>query len=129
MGTKKFKGVMSENELEERKFISSTSKIGTMHHKNLAKLEGYCCEQGKRFLVYEYTKNGSLLDHIVDPLQSKKLTWRKSIVTCLTVAKALYYLHTECREFVSHGNSNRENIMLGEDMEIKLTEYGFGKIP
>ncbi|CAH2058443.1 unnamed protein product [Thlaspi arvense] len=137
IGPRIFKGVMPENELvavkemeatlsEERKFRSSASKIGTMHHKNLAKLEGYCCERGKRFLVYEYAKNGSILDHIVDPLQSKKLTWRKRTETCLSVAKALFYLHTECREFVSHGNLNCGNILLGEDMEAKLTEYGFG---
>ncbi|XP_010505987.1 PREDICTED: G-type lectin S-receptor-like serine/threonine-protein kinase SD3-1 [Camelina sativa] len=132
-----FKGVMPENELvavqemkatliEERKFRSSASKIGTMHHKNLAKLEGYCCELGRRFLVYEYAKNGSILDHIVDPLRSKKLTWRIRTETCLSVAKALCYLHTECREFVSHGNLNCGNILLGEDLEAKLTEYGFG---
>ncbi|ESQ52913.1 hypothetical protein EUTSA_v10016288mg [Eutrema salsugineum] len=136
IGPRVFKGVMPENELvavkemeatltEERKFRSSASKVGTMHHKNLAKLEGYCCERGRRFLVYEYARNGSILDHIVDPLQSKKLTWRKRTETCLSVAKALFYLHTECREFVSHGNLNCGNILLGEDLEAKLTEYGF----
>lgn len=137
IGPQIFKGVMSENECvavkemeetltEERKFRSSASKIGTMHHKNLAKLEGYCCERGRRFLVYEFAKSGSLLDHIVDPLRSKKLTWRKRTETCLSVAKALCYLHTECREFVSHGNLNCGNILLGEDLEAKLIEYGFG---
>lgn len=137
IGPQIFKGVMPENELvavkeveatltEERKFRSSASKIGTMHHKNLANLEGYCCELGRRFLVYEYAKNGSILDHIVDPLRSKKLTWRIRTDTCLSVAKALCYLHMECREFVSHGNLNCGNILLGEDLEAKLTEYGFG---
>ncbi|KAF8094768.1 hypothetical protein N665_0354s0054 [Sinapis alba] len=131
IGPQMFKGVMSENELvavkeiearstEERKFRSSAAKIGTMHHKNLAKLEGYCCERGKRFLVYEYAKNGSMLDH-----HTEKLTWRKRADTCLSVAKALFYLHSECREFVSHGNLNCGNILLGEDLEAKLTEYGF----
>ncbi|KAG2309466.1 hypothetical protein Bca4012_081518 [Brassica carinata] len=131
IGPQMFKGVMSENELvavkemearstEERKFRSSAAKIGTMHHKNLAKLEGYCCERGRRFLVYEYAKNGSLLDH------AEKLTWRKRADTCLSVAKALFYLHSECREFVSHGSLNCGNILLGEDLEAKLTEYGFG---
>uniref|UniRef100_A0A1J3HW34 Receptor-like serine/threonine-protein kinase n=1 Tax=Noccaea caerulescens TaxID=107243 RepID=A0A1J3HW34_NOCCA len=138
IGPEIFKGVMPENEelvavkemgarlTEERKFRSSAAKIGTMHHKNLAKLEGYCCERGRRFVVYEYAKNGSILDHIVDPLRSKKLTWRKRTETCLSVAKALCYLHTECREFVSHGDLNCGNILLGEDLEAKLTEYGFG---
>ncbi|CAH8385412.1 unnamed protein product [Eruca vesicaria subsp. sativa] len=132
IGPQMFKGVMSENELvvvkemettltEERKFRSSAAKIGTMHHKNLAKLEGYCCERGKRFLVYEYTKNGTILDH-----QAKKLTWRQRADTLLSVAKALFYLHSECREFVSHGSLNCGNILLGEDLEAKLTEYGFG---
>ncbi|WZY90892.1 hypothetical protein YC2023_047627 [Brassica napus] len=132
IGPKMFKGVMSENELvlvkeiegaltEERKFRSSAAKIGTMHHKNLAKLEGYCCERGKRFLVYEYAKNGSLLDH-----HAKNLTWRRRNDVCLSVAKALFYLHSECREFVSHGSLSLGNILIGEEFEAKLTEYGFG---
>ncbi|CDY14799.1 BnaC04g47960D [Brassica napus] len=132
IGPKMFKGVMSENELvlvkeiegaltEERKFRSSAAKIGTMHHKNLAKLEGYCCERGKRFLVYEYAKKGSLLDH-----HAKNLTWRRRNDVCLSVAKALFYLHSECREFVSHGSLSLGNILIGEEFEAKLTEYGFG---
>ncbi|KAJ0259366.1 G-type lectin S-receptor-like serine/threonine-protein kinase SD3-1 [Hirschfeldia incana] len=131
IGPEMFKGVMSENELvavkevegrstEERKFRSSAAKIGTMHHKNLAKLEGYCCERGKRFLVYEYAKNGCILDH------AEKLTWGKRADTWLSVAKALFYLHSECREFISHGSLSCGNVLLGEDFEAKLILYGFG---
>ncbi|KAJ4904070.1 G-type lectin S-receptor-like serine/threonine-protein kinase SD3-1 [Raphanus sativus] len=134
IGLGMFKGVItseSENELvavkemegtvtEERKFRSSAAKIGTMHHKNLAKLEGYCCERGKRFLVYEYAKNGSVLDH------GESFVWRKRAETWLSVAKALYYLHSECREFVSHGSLSCGNILLGDEFEAKLILYGFG---
>ncbi|XP_010524007.1 PREDICTED: G-type lectin S-receptor-like serine/threonine-protein kinase SD3-1 [Tarenaya hassleriana] len=136
IGHKLFRGVLPENQLvavkemetasmEERKFRSSASKIGSIHHKNLAKLEAFCCELSQRFLVYEFAKNGSLLRNIQDSPRSKKLKWRKRVEICIAIAKALGYLHTECREFICHGNLNCENILLDENLEPKLTEFGF----
>jgi len=65
IGPKMFKGTLPNNQpvaikdlkanIEERKFRSVVSKIGSIHHKNLVRLEGYCCESSHRFLVYEET--------------------------------------------------------------------------
>ncbi|KAA8517050.1 hypothetical protein F0562_017132 [Nyssa sinensis] len=113
--------------VEERKFRSVASKIGNIYHRNLVKLEGYCCEPGHRFLVYEFAKNGSLGKFIEDPKMCKRLTWRKRMEICLTVARAISYLHTECREFISHGNLKCENVVLDENLEAKVSEFGLGR--
>ncbi|XP_027352048.1 G-type lectin S-receptor-like serine/threonine-protein kinase SD3-1 [Abrus precatorius] len=135
IGPNMFKGMLPNNHLivvkdlnasiEERKFRSAVLKLGNIHHKNLAKLEGYCCEFNHRFLVYEYPKKGSLDKYINDCALCKKLTWRRRIEICSSVAKAISYLHTGCREFVSHGNLKCENVILDENSIAKVCEYGF----
>ncbi|KAI4348717.1 hypothetical protein L6164_009404 [Bauhinia variegata] len=138
IGPKMFKGVLPNNHLvavkdlnasiEERKFRSAVLKIGNIHHKHLLKLEGYCCEFNHRFLVYEYARNGSVDKYIDDSTLCKRLTWRKRIEICSCVARAISYLHAGCREFVSHGNMKCENVILGENLEAKVTEFGFARV-
>ncbi|ESW17612.1 hypothetical protein PHAVU_007G254000 [Phaseolus vulgaris] len=135
IGPKVFKGLLPNNDpialkdlnatLEERKFRSAVMKMGSIHHKNLVKLEGYCCEFDHRFLVYEYCKRGSLDKYIEDPALSKTLTWRKRVEICSSVAKAICYLHSGCREFISHGNLKCENVMLDKNLVAKVSEFGF----
>ncbi|KAG4982683.1 hypothetical protein AAZX31_10G094100 [Glycine max] len=135
IGPKVFKGLLPNNHpiavtdlnasLEERKFRSAVMKMGCIHHKNLVKLEGYCCEFDHRFLVYEYCKKGSVDKYIDDDALCKVLTWRKRVEICSSVAKAICYLHSGCREFISHGNLKCENVMLDENLGAKVTEFGF----
>ncbi|CAI9100003.1 OLC1v1036917C1 [Oldenlandia corymbosa var. corymbosa] len=134
LGPKVFRGVLRDNQLvavkelstsmEERKFRRSVSKISSIFHKNLIKLDGYCCDSGHRLLVYEFAKNGSLWNCVEDPKLCKRLTWRKRIDICLAVARAISYLHNGCREFISHGNLKCENVLLDENLEPKVSEYG-----
>lgn len=138
MGPEMFKGVLSNNRpvaikclkanIEERKFRTVVSKLGSIHHKNLVKLEGYCCEVSHRFLVYEYAKNGSVEKYVEDSKSSKMLAWRKRADICLSVARAVCYLHTGCREFFSHGNLKCENVLLDENFEAKVTEFGLWRV-
>ncbi|XP_057438691.1 G-type lectin S-receptor-like serine/threonine-protein kinase SD3-1 [Lotus japonicus] len=135
IGPNMFKGVLPSNRpiavkdldasIEERKFRSAVLKLGSIHHKNLVKLEGYCCEFNHRFLMYEYADNGSLDKYLDDSTLCKRLTWRKRVEICSSVAKAICYLHSGCVEFVSHGNLRCENVILDEDAVAKVSEYGF----
>lgn len=143
IGPKVFKGVLPNNQLvaikdlkdiergvsiEEKQFKCVLSVIGCIHHKNLLKLEGYCCESAQRFLVYEYAKNGSVAKWIEETKLSRRLTWRKRLDICLAVGRAMAYLHMGCREFVSHGNLKWENVVLDEEFEAKVTEFGLGGV-
>ncbi|XP_028774443.1 G-type lectin S-receptor-like serine/threonine-protein kinase SD3-1 [Neltuma alba] len=137
IGPNMFKGTLQDNHLvavknlnasiEERRFRSAVTKIGSIHHKNLVKLEGYCCEFNHRFLVYEYVKNGSLDKFFGDSALCRRLTWKKRLQICSSVAKSICYLHTECREFLSHGNLKCANVLLDENLEAKVTEFGFAR--
>ncbi|KAF8404403.1 hypothetical protein HHK36_009288 [Tetracentron sinense] len=48
----------------EREFRAEMRAIGRSHHRNLVRLFGYCAEDSKRLLVYEYMSNGSLADSL-----------------------------------------------------------------
>ncbi|KAL2923658.1 G-type lectin S-receptor-like serine/threonine-protein kinase SD3-1 [Bienertia sinuspersici] len=117
-----------ESQIEEKSFRAMVSIIGSIYHKNLVKVEGFCCESGHRFLVYEFLENGSLEDFMRDPASHKRLTWKNRMSICLGVAKAISYLHTECRDFVSHGNLKCENVILDENLEAKVTEFGLQRL-
>ncbi|KAJ6408224.1 hypothetical protein OIU84_011520 [Salix udensis] len=79
------------NAIEERRFRAVVSRIGSIHHKNLVKLDGYCCELGHRYLVYEFVKNGSVDKYIEDDELSKRLTWKRRVDICVTVARAIFH--------------------------------------
>ncbi|XP_019055948.1 PREDICTED: G-type lectin S-receptor-like serine/threonine-protein kinase SD3-1 [Nelumbo nucifera] len=139
LGPKMFKGVLPSNQavaikdlkaaVSEKQFRRTVSIISSIHHKNLVKLEGYCCESGQKFLVYEFAKNGSVDKWIEEAsLSSKRLTWKKRMEICIGVARAMSYLHTGCREFVSHGNLKWENVLLDAELEAKVTDFGLRRV-
>ncbi|PWA82484.1 curculin-like (mannose-binding) lectin family protein / PAN domain-containing protein [Artemisia annua] len=137
IGRNTFKGVFLQNQpvvvkdytimnVDARKFRRGVMKLGSIHHRNLVRLEGYCCDASYRFLVHEYLTNGSLVKCLEDPLICKKLTWRKRVDLCISVARALSYLHMGCREFIGHGSLTCENVFLDENLEAKVNEFGMG---
>ncbi|KAK3013597.1 hypothetical protein RJ639_008415 [Escallonia herrerae] len=138
LGPNMYKGTLPNNRpvavkalnaaIEERKFRCAVSKVRSVSHKNLVKLEGYCCESGHRYLVYEFARNGSLRKCLDDAKMCKRLTWRKRMDACLAVARAVSYLHAGCREFVNHGNLKCENVVLDDDLEAKVGEFGLGTV-
>lgn len=138
IGQNVFKGMLPDNRLvavkdfnasiDERRFRAAVLKIGSIYHKNLLRLDGYCCQSGRRLLVYELAKYGSVDKCLEEPRMCKRLTWRKRMDICLSVARAISYLHTGCREFISHGNLKCENVVLDDELEAKVSEFGLRTI-
>lgn len=114
--------------VEDRKFRAAILKIGNIHHRNLLKVEGYCYESSQRYLVYKHAKNGSLETYLEDAEMARRLTWRKRMEICASVARAICYLHSECREFIGHGNLKCTNVVLDEYFEAKVSEYGLTRV-
>ncbi|KAI3514362.1 hypothetical protein L1887_12706 [Cichorium endivia] len=137
IGKSTFKGVLPENHpvvvkdysamnVDPRKFRRLILKLGTIHHKNLVRLEGYCCDSNYRFLVHEFLTNGSLGSCLENPGVRKRLTWRKRLNILLDVARAVSYLHMGCREFIGHGSLGCGNVVLDDHLEAKVNEFGLG---
>jgi hypothetical protein len=113
----------------EEEFKHELSVIGRIYHMNLVRVWGFCSDDPHRILVSEYVENGSL-DKILFGSQGSQalLGWKQRFNIALGVAKGLAYLHHECLEWVIHCDVKPENILLDENMEPKIADFGLAKL-
>ncbi|TVU51529.1 hypothetical protein EJB05_02964, partial [Eragrostis curvula] len=113
----------------EQEFQSELSVIGRIYHMNLVRMWGCCSEGRHRILVYERIENGSLAKMLFDREASGSvLGWDQRFWIALGVAKGLAYLHSECLEWIIHCDMKPENILLDQDLEPKITDFGLAKL-
>ncbi|XP_052159483.1 putative receptor protein kinase ZmPK1 [Oryza glaberrima] len=113
----------------EEEFKHELSVIGRIYHMNLVRVWGFCSDDPHRMLISEYVENGSL-DKILfgDKGSQALLGWKQRFNIALGVAKGLAYLHHECLEWVIHCDVKPENILLDENMEPKIADFGLAKL-
>ncbi|KAF2310690.1 hypothetical protein GH714_016297 [Hevea brasiliensis] len=140
-----FKGILTDGtaiavkriekeERGEKEFRSEVAAIASVQHVNLVRLLGYCIVAGgPRFLVYDFIPNGSL-DCWIFPKKGTRnvprgcLSWESRYRVALDVAKALSYLHHDCRSRVLHLDLKPENILLDENYRAIVADFGFSKL-
>lgn len=62
----------------DREFCSEVEVLSCAQHRNVVMLIGFCIEDGKRLLVYEYVCNGSLDSHLYGKFTSVLI----HVITC-----------------------------------------------
>ena len=99
----------------DEQFATEVEALACAQHRNLVTLIGYCVENKLRLLVYEYICNGSLDRHL--SVKSKTdLQWTIRLKIALGAARALRYLHEECRVgCIIHRDMRPNNILLTHD--------------
>ncbi|KAJ0669763.1 putative protein kinase RLK-Pelle-SD-2b family [Helianthus annuus] len=112
----------------KKSFLAEVQSIGSIHHVNLVRLRGFCTWKTQRFLVYDFMSNGSLDKWIYHGNQEHILDWkcRKKII--LDIAKGLAYLHEECRQKIIHLDIKPQNILLDDDFNAKVSDFGLSKL-
>ncbi|KAJ3680768.1 hypothetical protein LUZ60_015257 [Juncus effusus] len=113
----------------DEEFHSELSIIGRINHMNLVRMWGFCSQNLHKLLVYEFMENGSL-DKVLFENSSNGyvLDWDKRYKISVGVAKGLAYLHHECLEWVIHCDVKPENILLNNEFEPKITDFGLVKL-
>ncbi|KAG8376529.1 hypothetical protein BUALT_Bualt09G0072900 [Buddleja alternifolia] len=106
-------------------FLSELSIIGTLRHRNLVRLQGWCHERGESLLVYDLMSNGSLDKALFESRMILPWPYRRKIL--LGVASALSYLHQECENQVIHRDIKTSNIMLDEGFNARLGDFGLAR--
>lgn len=109
-------------------FIMEIATIGSIHHANLVKLLGFCVEGPHRVLVYEFMNRGSLDRSLFGSVGLPVLAWEERYAIALGTAKALAYLHEDCNEKIIHCDIKPENILLNDESQTKVSDFGLAKL-
>ncbi|KAI8551250.1 hypothetical protein RHMOL_Rhmol06G0170600 [Rhododendron molle] len=112
----------------KKSFLAEVQTIGSIHHVNLVRLIGFCAGNSNRLLVYEYMSNGSLDRWIFKRHQELTLGWESRRKIIADIAKGLAYLHEECRHKIYHLDVKPQNILLDENFEAKVSDFGLAKL-
>ncbi|OIW06036.1 hypothetical protein TanjilG_11723 [Lupinus angustifolius] len=114
---------------KDDEFLELVNSIDRIRHVNIVELIGYCLEHGQRLLIYEYCESGSLHDalHSDDEFKTK-VSWNTRIRIALGAARALEYLHEQCQPPVVHRNFKSANILLDDDLSVRVSDCGLAPL-
>ncbi|KAL5227345.1 hypothetical protein ABZP36_015610 [Zizania latifolia] len=104
--------------------------LGKIRHRNILKLHAFLAGGESNFLVYEYMMNGNLYDTIHRELKAgqPELDWDKRYRIAVGAAKGIMYLHHDCSPAIIHRDIKSTNILLDEEYEAKLADFGIAKL-
>ncbi|GAV63226.1 Pkinase_Tyr domain-containing protein [Cephalotus follicularis] len=105
-------------------FLSELGIIAHVDHPNTAKLVG-CCIEGEMHLVFQLSSLGSL-GSILHGSKCKP-DWSKRYKIALGTADGLTYLHEACQRRIIHRDIKADNILLTEDFEPQICDFGLAK--
>lgn len=116
----------------KQEFIAEVTTIGSLRHRNLVKLIGWCYERHDFLLVYEYMPNGSLDKFIFYDEKNSgpgevTLNWEKRLSVIHGTSQALDYLHNGSEKRVLHRDIKSSNIMLDSEFNARLGDFGLAR--
>ncbi|KAK8477679.1 hypothetical protein V6N13_087549 [Hibiscus sabdariffa] len=113
-----------------KEFQTEVEAIGKIRHPNIVNLRAYCCSEDEKLLIYDYITNGDLTAaiHGKSGIPFKPLSWPVRVKIMKGIAKGLASLHEFSPKRYVHGNLKPSNILLGEDMEPHISDFGLGRL-
>ncbi|CAA0809874.1 Leucine-rich receptor-like protein kinase family protein [Striga hermonthica] len=113
------------------KLIEAEMKImGNIRHRNILKLYACLTRESSHYLVFEYMANGNLFRALrgVIKFGRPELDWCQRYKIGLGAAKGLAYLHHDCSPAIIHRDIKSTNILLDDDYEAKIADFGVAKV-
>ncbi|XP_044465259.1 probable serine/threonine-protein kinase PBL7 [Mangifera indica] len=116
----------------EDEFKMEVELLSRLHSPYLLALLGYCSDNSRKLLVYEFMANGGLQEHLY-PMNgsnsaSPKLDWETRLKIALEAAKGLEYLHEQVTPPVIHRDFKSSNILLDKNFRAKVSDFGLAKL-
>lgn len=122
--------VLTSNSYQgKREFSNEVTLLSRIHHRNLVQFLGYCQEDARSMLVYEFMHHGTLKEHLYGPLtRGRSINWIKRLEIAEDSAKGIEYLHTGCIPAIIHRDLKTSNILLDKHMRAKVADFGLSKL-
>jgi len=93
-----------------------------LSHANIVSLIGYCVENTRLILVYDFFHQKTLWVHLHG--EENVLGWEVRYKIAVGICKALEYLHDGSPRSVIHRNVKASNILLSDDFRPQLSGFG-----
>ncbi|KAL5703462.1 hypothetical protein ACHQM5_028552 [Ranunculus cassubicifolius] len=120
---------LQDSQQSEKQFIAEMATLGSVKHRNLVPLLGFCIAKRERLLVYRHMANGSLYDriHLVEN-GTNPMEWTLRLKIGLGAARGLAWLHHNCNPRIIHRNISSKCILLDEEFEPKISDFGLARL-
>ncbi|CAN1729544.1 Probable receptor-like protein kinase At2g42960, partial [Linum perenne] len=107
-------------------FTREVEGLSRIRHPNLVCLFGCCIHGSDRYLVYEFCSAGNLAQHLLR--KESALSWERRVKILKGCALGLRYLHHYIDGCIVHRDIKLTNILLTEELEPKLSDFGLAKM-
>ncbi|XP_057952292.1 cold-responsive protein kinase 1-like [Malania oleifera] len=112
-----------------REFLTELNVISAIEHENLVQLYGCCVDGDSRILVYQYHEKNSLAQTLLGRGQSTiQFNWKTRSNICIGIARGLAFIHEEVRPHIIHRDIKASNILLGDDLTAKISDFGLARL-
>ncbi|KAK8489120.1 hypothetical protein V6N11_028481 [Hibiscus sabdariffa] len=98
-----------------------------LRHDNIVKLLGYSDDLEEGAMVFEYVPNGNLQEKLHER-NKQVLPWKTRTAIAYQLAQAIEFLHEKCTLQIIHGDIKASNILLDEQFNCKLCDFGSAKM-
>jgi serine/threonine protein kinase len=106
-------------ENEEPQFAREYETVGAIRHQNVVDIYDYGMHEGREFIAMEYFPCGDLKARLQNPVSA-----REALDYLHRIAAALSVVHSQG---VLHRDLKPPNIMLREDGQVVLIDFGLAK--
>ena len=107
-------------------FRAEVATLGGIRHRNIVRLLGFASGAEGNLLLYEYMPAGSL-GAALRGERGALLGWGARLRVATEAARALCYLHHECKPRILHRDVKSSNILLDSAMEAHVADFGLAK--
>ncbi|KAL2337679.1 hypothetical protein Fmac_012125 [Flemingia macrophylla] len=111
----------------QKEFETEVAALGKIRHPNLLALRAYYLgPKGEKLLVFDYMTKGSLASFLHARGPEIVIEWPTRMKITIGVTRGLCYLHSQ--ENIVHGNITSSNILLDEQTEAHITDFGLSRL-